>query len=263
MKPHDSQLEKRIVMLCSACFSTTAIYNHINKSHTISAVIMEKPLRGWALAKRRVKRLGLIKVSGQIAFSLFIVPVLNFVSKNRRHTILKNYSFELEDIPEHKIAQFLSVNDVDCIDYLKSLNPDIVIVNGTRILSSKLLNAVNAVFINMHVGITPQYRGVHGAYWALVENDFEHCGVTIHLVDKGIDTGAVLYQTKINTTSHDNFTTYPFIQFGEGMKLMLMAVDDAVNNKLTPRTENLNKGKLWYHPGFWQYLYLRIVKGKK
>ena len=41
----------------------------------------------------------------------------------------------------------------------------------------------------MHAGITPQYRGVHGGYWAVVNNDPEHCGVTIHFVDKGIDTG--------------------------------------------------------------------------
>jgi folate-dependent phosphoribosylglycinamide formyltransferase PurN len=72
---------------------------------------------------------------------------------------------------------------------LKAINPDLVIVNGTRIISKKVLSSINSKFVNIHVGITPKYRGVHGTYWALVNNDVENSGVTVHFVDEGIDTG--------------------------------------------------------------------------
>ena len=55
--------------------------------------------------------------------------------------------------------------------------------------TSPLLEAVPAVFLNTLAGITPSYRGVHGAYWALVQRQPDACGVTVHLVDAGIDTG--------------------------------------------------------------------------
>src|SRR5438093_9923670 len=53
-----------------------------------------------------------------------------------------------------------------------------VVVNGTRIISEAVLTASDAVFINMHAGITPKYRGVHGGYWALYNGDGEAASST-------------------------------------------------------------------------------------
>jgi len=94
-------------------------------------------------------------------------------------------------------------------------------------------------------------------------NDLEHCGVTIHLVDKGIDTGGILYQGKIEVTRMDNFSTYPFSQLGEGMPLVKQAIADIVLGKLKPLPPSSSPGKLWYHPTIWQYLYNRIFRNKK
>jgi folate-dependent phosphoribosylglycinamide formyltransferase PurN len=55
-------------------------------------------------------------------------------------------------------------------------------------------SSINSKFVNIHVGITPKYRGVHGTYWALVNNDVENSGVTVHFVDEGIDTGNIINQ---------------------------------------------------------------------
>ena len=57
---------------------------------------------------------------------------------------------------------------------LKELNADVIVVNGCRIISKKILNNVPAKFINTHEGITPKYRGIHGCYWALVNKDKEN-----------------------------------------------------------------------------------------
>jgi folate-dependent phosphoribosylglycinamide formyltransferase PurN len=37
---------------------------------------------------------------------------------------------------------------------MKAINPDLVIVNGTRIISKKVLSSINSKFVNIHVGIT-------------------------------------------------------------------------------------------------------------
>lgn len=125
-----------------------------------------------------------------------------------------------------------SVNDLECISLLKDLNPDVIIVNGTRIISSKVLESTSVLFINTHVGITPKYRGVHGAYWALVKDDRENCGVTIHKVDKVIDTGDHIKQATIQISKHDNFATYPLHQYGVAIDLMKETLKDFCNNKL-------------------------------
>ncbi len=256
-------MNKKIVLLCTECYSTTALYNYINKDYPIEAIITEEPLRGLALAKRRFKRIGFLRVCGQIAFSLLIVPVLSLFGKKRVNEIKQSYSFDETALPSEKITHFATVNDDACISLIEKINPDIVLVNGTRIISKKLLERCKAVFMNMHAGITPQYRGVHGGYWAVAMNDLENCGVTIHLVDKGIDTGGILYQNKITVTRKDNFTTYPFSQLGEGLPLVKKAIADAVNRQLKPQPHPSSPGKLWYHPTIWQYLYYRLFRNKK
>jgi methionyl-tRNA formyltransferase len=89
----------------------------------------------------------------------------------------------------------------------KEQRPSVVLVMGTRLIEEDTLRAANAPFVNYHAGITPKYRGVHGAYWARATGDAANCGVTIHFVDTGIDTGAILYQERIVPEPRDNFST--------------------------------------------------------
>ncbi len=114
----------------------------------------------------------------------------------------------------------------------------------------------------MHVGITPKYRGVHGGYWALVNNDTSNCGVTIHLVDPGIDTGSVIYQQQIAVTGKDNFVTYPLLQLSAGLPLLMTAIDDILQGRLTVK-QGTGESRLWSHPTFGQYVYNRLVHHKK
>ena len=109
----------------------------------------------------------------------------------------------------------------------------------------------------MHAGITPKYRGVHGTYWALYNKDAANSGVTVHLVDPGIDTGGVLYQARVTVTNKDNFTTYPIIQLAEGIQFLLSASKDALSKNLNIK-EVTKESTLWYHPTIWQYLAKRI-----
>ena len=46
--------------------------------------------------------------------------------------------------------------------------------------------------INVHRGIAPAYRGQRTIFWSLYFADFDHIGITVHLVDRGIDTGPIL-----------------------------------------------------------------------
>ena len=66
----------KIVMLSSACFSTTVIHNAVNSRYPVDRVITEMPMRGMALARRRMKKLGWFRVGGQVLFSVLLVPFI-------------------------------------------------------------------------------------------------------------------------------------------------------------------------------------------
>jgi methionyl-tRNA formyltransferase len=253
----------KVVLLAGKSASTPIVYNYLNKEIKIDAVLIEDKVPASQLLKRRLKKLGYATVFGQILFQILVVKSLQRQSKGRISNILAANRMQNCPIPAEKIINVTSVNDDEVVKILKQISPDVVVVNGTRIISKKVLDAVSATFINMHVGITPGYRGVHGAYWALVNGDKSNAGVTIHYIDQGIDTGKVIAQDTIDVTEDDNFTTYPYLQTAKGLSLMLNAIKSFEKGERPESVSKVTFSKLWSHPTIFQYLYNYVSKGIK
>lgn len=250
---------KKIVLLAGQGFSTHAVYHAITEALPIAHVIIENPVDKKTFLKRRIKKLGFITVVGQVLFQAFVVPLLERGARKRKQQIMAETGLNGNAIPAQLVTPVPSVNDAQTIALLQQWQPDLIIVNGTRIISKTVLSCVPCRFINTHAGITPQYRGVHGTYWALVNNDVANSGVTVHLVDAGIDTGGVLHQALVIPTAQDNFVTYPLLQLAAGIPLLKQAVVAALNNTISTISVS-SQSKLWHHPTAWQYLYNRIFK---
>lgn len=249
-----------IVLLLGPSRSSVFLYNYLKQHFTIQAAIMEHAVSRTQLIKRRAKKLGWPKVFGQLLFQISIPRILKITSAKRYRQLLKYYKLSDTPIDDEKIVRVDSVNNPATIELLKTLQPALVVINGTRIISKKTLDAVSCPFINTHAGITPKYRGVHGGYWALVNNDQQNCGVTIHLVDKGIDTGDIIDQVEIDPASSDNFTTYPIHQLGIALPRLKVIIDNALTTHIVTRKAE-GESRLWHHPTFFQYIYYRIFKG--
>lgn len=70
-----------------------------------------------------------------------------------------------------------------------------------KLIPEDLLEKVH--FLNMHGALLPSYRGIHGGTWAIINGERYH-GYTIHKVDKGIDSGPVYYQGRIETSINED-----------------------------------------------------------
>lgn len=251
-----------IILVCSDCDNTRILYHGIKNTIPIHKIIAETPVSKKQLIKRRIKNLGIIRVAGQLIFQAGIVPVMRRLSAGKVKEIITEKQLDTSPLPAEKFIKVASVNDPEFISIIQSMNPSLIIVNGTRIISSKTLSNIKCPIINVHVGITPLYRGVHGAYWALANNDKDHCGVTVHAIDKGIDTGGILLQDTIQPHGSDNFITYPYLQFEKAIQLIKKIVPEILNGTHKILAAPPGPSKLWYHPTIWQYISNRF-KGVK
>ena len=112
-----------------------------------------------------------------------------------------------------------SINE-DCVQrLLTETEHDLIVVGGTSIIQRHILDKGNC-FVNLHAGITPEYRGAHGAIWAAINCDFSNAGVTLHFIDEGIDTGAVIAQKTIELASSDSLETVVCKQNVAGVALL-------------------------------------------
>ena len=252
----------KVLMLAGGGESTSLMFNGISDSFDVCKVIIESPVSNKQLLKRRARTLGIVKVFGQLCFMAYNKTLLKRLSLKQIIEIKRNKNLDDKDIDEKLITRVNSVNSTKTIDILKRIQPDIVIVNGSRIIKREILESIDAPFINTHVGITPKYRGVHGGYWALTENDIDNCGVTIHMIDTGIDTGGILYQEAIQVTNKDNFNTYPYLQIAAAIPLMKQAIKDLANNSISLQEVKLTS-RLWSHPTLLDYFKNRILNGVK
>lgn len=251
----------RIVMLCGHGQSSNIMYHSLVEKFDIVSVILEDSPSKLTLLQRRAKKIGYTKTAGQLCF-IIMNRIFSKIAKKKINRLICDYGLNDAPIPEIATTKVSSVNSEEVINLLKRMNPDAVVVNGTRIISKKVLASVKSPFINTHMGITPKYRGVHGGYWALAKGDLENCGVTVHLVDQGIDTGSVLYQDIIQPNKSDNFNTYPIHQISKAIPLMILALKD-VGEERIKSVKGVSPSNLWYHPTLFEYLKIWIQKGVK
>ncbi|MEA4888423.1 MAG: methionyl-tRNA formyltransferase [Clostridiaceae bacterium] len=80
---------------------------------------------------------------------------------------------------------------------LRALNPELIVTAAYgRILPPNILAVPRYGCLNVHASLLPAYRGAAPIQWSLIKGERE-TGVTIMLMDEGMDTGDILVQEKM------------------------------------------------------------------
>lgn len=106
------------------------------------------------------------------------------ISEPVKNTLRKN------KIDYHEF-EFVDINHPSLIKYLEGVKVDFFIFTGGGVLKNDVLN-VGSKFIHLHPGIVPCYRGSTCFYYSIINED--RCGVTVFVMNKGLDTGPIVYQ---------------------------------------------------------------------
>lgn len=134
---------------------------------------------------------------------------------------------------------------------IKKLKPDVLLVFGTSIVKEDVIKTAKICAINLHWGLSPYYRGSFCTEWAIYNEDVANIGVTIHYLDRGIDTGDVIAQKRPRLEPGDGVETINVKLSVEGVELMAQVVE-YVERKGRPRPakQNLSGGNLYYIKDF-------------
>lgn len=250
----------KIIVLARLGSSTSILLNWlVREGYTDLDVVLEAPPERLRKLRQRARRLGWMHALGQAAFMAGVMPVLRRQVVARRQQLLTDHDLDENMPPIERMIMVETINDPVVVDHLRQGGPKVVLVNGTRIIRPPVLKATSSPFINTHVGITPDYRGVHGGYWALWNNEPEKFGVTLHLVDEGVDTGRILAQAATLPTVNDNLVSYALLQqiaaFDE-LKKLLKAIEKG--RRPSPQAPDHREGTQWTHPTLLQYAIGRL-----
>lgn len=222
-------------------------------------VVLEKPESKFNFLRRRARLTGMVSTVGQIATMALIVAMKRALAADIR-SLLTELNAETDLRPEHRITRVESVNSQAFIDVIETLRPDVIVLCGCRIVKARVISRMSAPLLNYHAGITPQYRGMNGGYWALAEDDVENFGATVHLVDGGVDTGAIVGQVRLAPAPGDAIWTYAYRQAAASREMCVECVRRAANGTLRPQPPQ-GSSQQWFHPPIWKYVWTGLRKG--
>ena len=99
------------------------------------------------------------------------------------------------DLP---VAQPEKVREEDFVEKLRAIAPDVIVVVAFgQILPESILNIPKYGCINVHASLLPAYRGAAPIQWAVIDGLTES-GVTTMYMEKGLDTGDIILQSKLS-----------------------------------------------------------------
>jgi methionyl-tRNA formyltransferase len=104
-----------------------------------------------------------------------------------------------------RVVRVSGLDEPDMYRAMEELSPDLLVVHGVGIVKEKLLRIPRIGTINAHPALLPWVRG-SGVVARSVQQGVP-VGVTVHFVDPGIDTGAVIQRELVPVTAIDTLRT--------------------------------------------------------
>jgi methionyl-tRNA formyltransferase len=125
-----------------------------------------------------------------------------------------------------------SPNLPEFVQAMRDLEPDLFIAVGyINLLKESILSVPCFLAANFHASLLPAYRGKHPVFWAL-RNGERSSGLTVHVMDAGLDTGDILYQVRVRTRKCDTVASLYDRIMERSLGLVARLIHDAGQGKL-------------------------------
>jgi methionyl-tRNA formyltransferase len=202
------------------------VVTKIPRKHNIELYLVRNFYR---LRPLEILKLIIRKIINQL-YNLFTKP-------NRHHTHFYSVRSVCKAFDISYIEAKNTLNEPRILQFLQQCSPDVIISSNSLIFSKKILSLPAIACINRHSALLPAYGGLWPVFQAMAHGEKE-CGVSIHLMEQGIDKGDVLCQQPVLITMQDTVSTLYQQCFAISSSLILQALDKLRNNDFTPVKNN-------------------------
>jgi methionyl-tRNA formyltransferase len=166
----------------------------------------------------------------------------DFFEKDVKNLNLNNT--EIKSINKNEI------NNEDIVGWAKELNPDVIFLFGTGILENNWLHSFENKIINIHLGLSPFYKGSATLFWPFVNDELECIGATIHLAVKKVDAGGILERIKPNISKDDDYYSINYKTIKKAILILPQIVKSYLDGELKPMPQIKSTTKVYKKADF-------------
>lgn len=167
-----------------------------------------------------------------------VVGVVTVADKPSGRGLSVNESAVKKYAVEHGIPvlQPLKLKDPEFLSKLKAFKADLFVVVAFRMLPEEVWAMPKLGTFNLHAALLPQYRGAAPINWAVINGE-RITGVTTFMLDKDIDTGAILLRQECRIEPEDNAGDVHDKLMGIGSDLVVETVDGIIQKNIETRVQ--------------------------
>jgi len=140
------------------------------------------------------------------------------------------------------------VNDPSVFRRLTEREFDVLVsVAATQKFEPDLLATPNRCAVNVHSSLLPEYRGVSPSFWTLLRGE-DRTGITVHYMDEGLDTGAVIAQEPLPIREGDTLHSLNARVAERGSEVLLDALEQVRAGTVTATPIDAEEGSYFSLP---------------
>lgn len=122
----------------------------------------------------------------------------------------------------------------------------LIVFTGGGIVRKNILDRAGKGVVNCHMGVLPRYRGMDLPEWCILENNMDALGITVHIMDNGIDTGPILRTEKISakgvSTIRELRNRYEPIM----ISTFVQTIDELLRDRSSQVYQNVDEGRQYF-----------------
>jgi methionyl-tRNA formyltransferase len=96
-----------------------------------------------------------------------------------------------------------TLNSEKSAEFVRSIDPDVVMIFGCNLIKGPLREAIPQQSINLHLGLSPHYRGAATLFWPFYFMEPAYAGGTFHYIIAEPDAGDIVHQLVPNLSPSD------------------------------------------------------------
>jgi len=167
---------------------------------------------------------------------------------DERAKALRERLFTPAEIPSGvPLLRVADINSAEAVAFVEGLHAEVMCVNGTNLLREPMLALIPQFrygIVNLHTGLSPYSRGGNCNLFMLLEGHPELVGVTIHHIDRGIDSGDIIITARAPLDPDDTYESIEAKNYRLGIDLMVVALRQLAEGRAA-RVKQWEKGKLF------------------
>jgi folate-dependent phosphoribosylglycinamide formyltransferase PurN len=203
---------------------------------------------------------------------LNVSPPLNILESDKRlfiHHFKTRAEIEEENFPTQEVSKLanqaellkissLELNSKISADFVRTFSPDVCIIFGTELIKDPLLSLLPSNTFNLHLGLSPWYRGSATLFWPFYMLQPQFAGVTIHKITDKPDAGKIYHQIVPELFLGQGIHDVAVAAVKASIKPLKQLISVIENDPKVEGFEPISTGRLWREKDFTP-AHLRVI----